>query len=102
MSQNETWASLEQMPWTHSDPGCNRFFAFRDIRLKPSLRGQPLLGEKNSFRSFFLMFYYVTWHTKFTLLSAMLWFVLSASFLIDDSGILLNSQVDPCLQTKYP
>lgn len=32
------------------------------------------------------MFYYVTWHTKFTLLSAMLWFVLSASFLIDDSG----------------
>lgn len=48
------------------------------------------------------MFYYVTWHTKFTLLSAMLWFVLSASFLIDDSGILLNSQVDPCLQTKYP
>lgn len=25
MSQSETWASLEQMPWTHSDPGCNIF-----------------------------------------------------------------------------
>lgn len=65
MSQNDTWASLEQKPWTHSDPGCNRFFALRDIWSKQSLRGEPLFhpGKKMVLEPF-LLFYYVTWHTQ--------------------------------------